>query len=109
MLSNITTHCAEVTEMNERVLLIDDDALLLDSYQRSLSRQFPIDMASSGAEALDKLKSGAQYAVILSDLRMPELNGLEVLRHARALCPETVGMILTGNADVRTAIEAVNE
>jgi ActR/RegA family two-component response regulator len=95
--------------MNERVLLIDDDELLLDSYQRSLRRQFSLDMASGGAEALDKLKSGTQYAVILSDLRMPGMNGLEVLRQARELSPATVRMILTGNADLRTAIEAVNE
>jgi response regulator RpfG family c-di-GMP phosphodiesterase len=94
--------------MNERVLLIDDDELLLNSYQRSL-RQFSLDMTTGGPEALDKLKSGVQYAVILSDLRMPGMSGLEVLRRARELCPDTVGMILTGNADLRTAIDAVND
>jgi response regulator RpfG family c-di-GMP phosphodiesterase len=95
--------------MIEKILLIDDDELLLSSYRRTLRRQLLIDTACGGLEALDRLKSGERYAVILSDLRMPGMNGLEVLRQAHELSPDSVRMILTGNADLRTAIDAVNE
>lgn len=96
-------------KMNDKVLLIDDDEILLNTYERALGRQFSLDTASGGPQALEKLKSGPRYAVILSDLRMPLMNGLEVLRHARELSPPSVRIILTGNADLRTAIDAVNE
>src|SRR6266404_5355622 len=95
--------------MNEKVLLVDDDELLLSSYQRTLRRQLSFDTARGGLEALEKIKSGERYAAILSDLRMPSMSGLELLRQVHEISPDTVGMILTGNADLRTAIDAVNE
>jgi response regulator RpfG family c-di-GMP phosphodiesterase len=95
--------------MDEKVLIIDDDELLLESYPRTLRRHIRFDTARGGTEALEKLKAGERYAVILSDLRMPGMNGLEVLRQARELSPDSIRIILTGNADLRTAIDAVNE
>jgi FixJ family two-component response regulator len=95
--------------MSEKVLLVDDDELILSSYQRTLRRQLSFDTASGGSQALEKLKAGERYAVILSDLRMPGMNGLELLRQAHEISPDTVRIILTGNADLRTAIDAVNE
>jgi response regulator RpfG family c-di-GMP phosphodiesterase len=95
--------------MTERILLVDDEPLLLNSYQRTLRHQFSFDLASSGPEALERVSSGKEYAAVLSDLRMPEMDGLELLRRIHDISPDTVRVILTGNADLRTAIDAVND
>jgi DNA-binding NtrC family response regulator len=94
--------------MTEKILLIDDDPMILSSYQRTL-RQFSIDTASGGPEALAKIAMGESYAVVLSDLRMPGMDGLALLRRTHENAPDSIGIILTGNADLRTAIEAINE
>ena len=93
--------------MSEKILLVDDDPVILSSYQRSL-RQFSISTASSGQNALDKIGAGDPYAVVLSDLRMPGMDGTALLQRVREKAPDIVRIILTGNADLRTAIEAVN-
>ena len=83
--------------------------MVLSSYQRVLRRQFRFDVASSGQRALDKIVSDGPYAVLVSDMRMPGMNGIELLRRVRVISPRTVRIMLTGNCDVRTAIDAVNE
>src|SRR5205807_7550585 len=82
---------------------------ILSGYERTLRHQFALEVAQSGAEALAKIEAGRRYAAVLSDLRMPGMNGLEVVRRVRQLSPDTVCLILTGNADLRTAIDAANE
>jgi response regulator RpfG family c-di-GMP phosphodiesterase len=93
---------------SEAILFVDDEELLLSSYQRVLRKQFQFDVAKSGQEALDKFRS-TSYAVIVSDMRMPGMNGVELLKQIRSTSPETVRLMLTGNSDIQTAIEAVNE
>src|SRR6266851_8276264 len=95
--------------MTEKILLIDDDPMILSGYQRTLRNQFSFDVAPGGAQALARIEAGECYAAVLSDLRMPGMDGLEVLRRVHQLSPDTVRLILTGNADLRTAIDAVNE
>ncbi|HYR42102.1 MAG TPA: response regulator, partial [Terriglobia bacterium] len=95
--------------MSDKILLIDDDPRILSGYQRTLRQQFSFDTASGGPEALAKIEAGECYAAVLSDLCMPGMDGLEVLRRVRQLSPDTLRLILTGNADLRTAIGAVNE
>jgi CheY-like chemotaxis protein len=94
--------------MTEKILLIDDDPLILSSYQRSL-RQFSFDTARGAPEALDKIAAGHSYAVVLSDLRMPGIDGLSLLRCVHKNAPDSICILLTGNADLHSAIEAVNE
>ncbi len=95
--------------MTEQILFVDDDELILSSCERSLRRQFTFDTASGPGQALEKIAHSGPYAVIVSDMRMPEMNGLEMLSRAHALSPDSIRVILTGNADLRTAIDAVNE
>ncbi|MEN1679575.1 MAG: response regulator [Planctomycetota bacterium] len=93
----------------ERVLLVDDDPMLVDSLSRVLSRKFDIATALDGPDALDAMEQAGPFAVVVTDMRMPGMNGVELIGHARALSPRTVFMMLTGNQDVGTALRAVNE
>jgi len=95
--------------VTEKILFVDDDELILAAWERSLGRQFRLDTASGPSQALEKIEARGPYAVVVSDMRMPEMDGLELLRRIRVSNPDTVRLILTGNADMRTAIDAVND
>ena len=95
--------------MRERVLCVDDDASILASYTRVLRKQFEIDGALGGEEALRRLEGGPPYAVVVSDMRMPGMDGAQLLAEFQKRAPDTVRIMLTGQADVSSAIRAVNE
>jgi serine phosphatase RsbU (regulator of sigma subunit) len=95
--------------MKEKVLLVDDDALVLAGLKRQLRNQFSIDTALSGEDALKQVLQNGPYAVIVSDFMMPGMNGVEFLSRVKESNPDTVRMMLTGTADMPTAIRAVNE
>ncbi len=98
--------------MAERVLLVDDDPNLLSALQRQLRKQFDLTCAEGGAQALQAVTDAGEkrqpYAVVVCDMRMPGMDGIEVLSRIRTLAPETVRLMLTGNADQQTAIDAIN-
>ena len=94
--------------MTKKVLFVDDEPNVLQSIRRSLRKSFDVDTAEGGQEALDKIASNGSYAVIVSDMRMPGMNGVEFLSEAKKRAPDTVRMMLTGNADQQTAVDAVN-
>ncbi len=94
--------------MSERVLLVDDDPNVLSGFQRQLRKRFRIKTALGGEQALELLERSGPFAVIVSDQRMPEMDGVTLLEEVRRRSPETVRLMLTGNADQETAQEAVN-
>ena len=93
----------------QTLLFVDDEPAILDTYQRLLHRDFEIEIAVGGQLALRMLELRGPYAVIVSDMRMPEMNGVELLSKVRTIAPDSVRIMLTGYADVETAIDAVNE
>ncbi|MEL7641090.1 MAG: HD domain-containing phosphohydrolase [Solidesulfovibrio sp.] len=95
--------------MNKRVLFIDDDERILAGFRRNLHGVFEVDTAVGPEAGLAKVKDGPAYAVVVSDLRMPGLDGIAVLAKVRELRPDTVRVMLTGFADLEAAIAAVNE
>jgi response regulator RpfG family c-di-GMP phosphodiesterase len=95
--------------MNERILCVDDEPCVLQGYQRALHKLFIIDSATRGDEALDIIARKGPYAVIVADMRMPGMNGIQLLVKVQEISPDTVRMMLTGNADQKTAQDAVNE
>lgn len=95
--------------MTDKVLFVDDEENILHSIKRELRKRFEIYTAGSGAEALDILKNQGPIAVIVSDMRMPVMDGIQLLSAVKDQYPETVRLMLTGNADQETAIEAVNK
>jgi response regulator RpfG family c-di-GMP phosphodiesterase len=94
--------------MVPRILLVDDDAAILAGYQRNLRRRYDVDLATSGQEALVKVAAEVTYDVIVADMHMPTMTGLELLLRVRKLCPDTTRIMLTGDADQKTAADAVN-
>lgn len=94
--------------MLPKILFVDDDPNLLAAFQRNLRRRFVFDTALGGEEALALLTSQGPYAVICADMRMPAMSGVELLETVRSIAPDTVRLMLTGNADQQTAIDAVN-
>lgn len=95
--------------MKTKILLVDDEAAILHALERLFKRSgYEVNTAQSGAEAVEKL-AGEDYAVVISDYLMPGMNGIEVLQAAKRINPETVRIILTGYAEVETAIDAINK
>ncbi|MDX2477486.1 MAG: response regulator [Gammaproteobacteria bacterium] len=94
--------------MTQKILFVDDEQHVLQAMQRQLRKRFEIEVACGGEEALKVLKEKGPFAVIISDMRMPEMNGVELLSMVKNSYPDTVRMMLTGNADQETAMEAVN-
>lgn len=95
--------------MTYKILLVDDDPNILRGYQRHLRKQFDIDTALCGSEGLDAVRQRGPYAVIVSDMRMPGLDGVQFLSQVREIAPDSVRIMLTGNSDHQTAIDAVNK
>jgi response regulator RpfG family c-di-GMP phosphodiesterase len=95
--------------VSERVLFVDDEPNVLDAIQRSLRKHIEIQTAPSGAEGLRLLQEAGPFALIVSDMRMPSMNGAQFLAKARELEPDTVRMILSGQADLPATIAAVND
>ena len=95
--------------MKEKILCVDDERHILEAYQRSLRKEFHIETALGGAEGLAAVESRGPYAVVVSDMRMPGMDGVQFLAQLKERAPNTVRVMLTGNADQQTAMEAVNE
>lgn len=94
--------------MSDRILFVDDDPSALEGFTRVLHGKFDVRTAISGGEGLVKLQKDGPFAIVISDMRMPGMNGADFLAEARQAAPQTVRMLLTGHADMHSAIEAVN-
>ncbi|MEW5725204.1 MAG: HD domain-containing phosphohydrolase [Thermodesulfobacteriota bacterium] len=95
--------------MTEKILLVDDEPNVLASYTRDLRKRYQVMTALGGQEALSLLGSDGPFAVIVSDLAMPFMDGIQLLARIRELCPDTVRILITGHASLDSAIEAVND
>ena len=95
-----------------RILLVDDEPRILDGLRRSLRGRYPVETAESGAEGLEVLTGASAgpepFAVVVSDMMMPGMNGAQFLIKAREVVPDASLMILSGQADLTSTIAAVN-
>jgi response regulator RpfG family c-di-GMP phosphodiesterase len=89
-------------------MCVDDDANLLQALVRQQRQHFDLVACASAGEALDKVRS-EPFAVVVSDLRMPGVDGIELLKRVEQMSPYTTRIMLTGNADLATAKRAVND
>ena len=92
-----------------KVLFVDDESSILDGYKRMLHREFQVDTAVGGLQGLALIRDHGPYSVVISDMRMPEMNGAQFLSQVRKTVPDTVRMLLTGYTDIGAAMEAVNQ
>lgn len=90
------------------VLCVDDEPAILEGLRLNLGRKFELITSTKPREALALMPSHPEIAVVLADLRMPEIDGVTFLGAARRVAPDATRMLLTGNADVSTAVAAVN-
>jgi CheY-like chemotaxis protein len=95
--------------MAEKILLVDDEPNVLDGYRRTLGREFALETAVGGQEALALVAKNGAYAVVVSDMRMPGMDGIQLLSRIKAASPDTIRVMLTGHADMETAVNAINE
>lgn len=93
-----------------RILFIDDEANILRSLERVfLDDEYEILTARSASQALEILSDISPVQVVVSDYRMPQMNGVELLRTVREKWPETVRAVLSGYADTEAIVSAIND
>ncbi len=92
--------------MSARILIVDDEDIVVRSCLRILAdTDYAVDVARGGAEALEKINATA-YDVLLVDILMPRINGLEVLQHVKQRSPDSEVIIFTGLSQSETALRA---
>jgi DNA-binding NtrC family response regulator len=95
--------------MTKKILCVDDDPNLLHALARQHGRRFDIHTALGCENGILALKDDGPFAVVISDLRMPGIDGIRFLSLVRRVSPDTVRIILTGQDDLQSELEAVNE
>ena len=93
----------------KKILVVDDDPLFRDFLKEALDRnEYEVDIAENGQQAIQNLE-GADYDLILSDIRMPGMDGIQVLEKAILLQPDSRVVMITAHATVANAVEAMNK
>ena len=99
---------AKSPKSSPKILCVDDEPNVLEGLLLHLRRKFEVETAISGAAGLEILQRSDAIAVVMSDMYMPEMNGAEFLSRARQIVPDAARILLTGRADIDSAIAAVN-
>src|SRR5260221_1164318 len=92
-----------------RILCVDDEPQVLEGLQRNLRKKFAVSTSPGADSALARLDAGESFEVIMSDMRMPGMNGAGLLAQFHRRAPDTVRLLLTGYTELDAAIAAVNE
>ena len=93
----------------KKILCVDDEQNVLDGFLRQLRKDFQITTSTGGEDALRIVTEQGPFAVIVSDMRMPGMDGIRFLARACEIAPDSVRIMLTGAGDLQTAVNAVNE
>ncbi len=92
-----------------RILCVDDEVNILEGMSFQLGRRCEVTTALNAAEGLDKLRHNPPFEVVISDMRMPGMDGAAFLSQVREQYPDTVRILLTGQTGLDAAIQAVNQ
>lgn len=93
----------------EKILIVDDERNILEAFQRQLRKQYQIEVAEGGEAGLEVIADRGPFAVVVSDYRMPGMNGTQFLANVKVRSPESIRMMLSGQADLPAIVEAVNQ
>ncbi|MBN1379456.1 MAG: diguanylate cyclase [Gammaproteobacteria bacterium] len=93
----------------QKVLFVDDEPGVLSKIERQFQGDFEVHTRLSGAEGLEALRELGPFPVVVSDMSMPQMDGVQFLSKVRVVNPESERILLTGRVDVDTAISAVND
>lgn len=91
------------------LLVVDDEPEVLRSVHDLLRLDYQVMTCRRGADALKILESTEEIHVVMSDQRMPEMSGVELLHHARQIRPDATRLLFTAYADIRAVVDAINE
>jgi predicted signal transduction protein with EAL and GGDEF domain len=91
-----------------RILCVDDDVRVLTGLTRILDADYDVSIAEDAASAIALISSGGPFAVVVTDLKMPSMDGIELLRWVGVHSPDTCGILFSGRADLSAVIDAVN-
>ena len=91
-----------------KILVVDDEALIRDMIKRGLSQMggFSVEVAQSGPEAIEKMEKDV-FDLVLTDLKMPEMDGLELLKTIKGTRPDIMVIMMTAHGSIETAVEAM--
>jgi response regulator RpfG family c-di-GMP phosphodiesterase len=92
-----------------RILFVDDEKNVLEAYKRVFYNKYDYVMTDSGAAAIDIINNSEPFQVIITDYKMPGMNGVELLNLVRNLSPDTIQIMLTGQADMQAIIDLINK
>jgi DNA-binding NtrC family response regulator len=95
--------------MTARILFVDDEPSILAGFRRLFGSDYHVDTAPGAVDGLTCIAGSGPYSIVLSDMRMPGMSGIEILARVREVSPESVRMVLTGEADFTAALRALNE
>jgi DNA-binding response OmpR family regulator len=91
-----------------KILFVDDDPMILSGFVRTFRKYFNVYIAPDAESALEYVENDGPFAVVVSDMKMPGMNGVAFLDKLRKTNPDTVRIMLSGEADMETAVKAMN-
>jgi len=91
-----------------KLFVVDDEPEILKSFTLALGKVLEVETAASGEEALKAIKERGPFAVVVADLKMPEMDGISFLEQVRKITPDTVRILLTGYRNYEACVSAVN-
>ena len=107
--NTMSSAAEQSTRAPVRVLCVDDEPRILEGLENHLAMHYEVHFATSGAKGLQLLQSDGPFSVVISDMRMPEMDGASFLQQVRHQSPDSTRMLLTGQSDLESAITAVNK
>ncbi|MFW5722411.1 MAG: HD domain-containing phosphohydrolase [Desulfohalobiaceae bacterium] len=95
--------------MTDKVLFVDDDPNILAGIKRQLRKKYDVHTAEGPESGLEMVTTREPFPVVVSDQRMPGMEGVEFLARVREISPQSIRIMLTGEADIKASIDAVNK
>ncbi|MEM6692345.1 MAG: response regulator [Planctomycetota bacterium] len=95
--------------MEDQILFVDDEVSLLSAIERLLGFDYNLRLAESGAAGLEMIREHGPFTIIFTDMRMPGMDGLEFIKQAREMTPKSIFVMLSGNNDEKTELDAIDQ